>query len=230
MAIQPANKIIVRSWPTLIFLWPTALTALAAGLALALFPELATARVWGGAFLVVFALCLVVLTFDFPRSTSLTLLFAAIALAWLFVELNRRYNLIRPLQDFIASLDVTASPDFYFVLFTVYLVIFVAMFIGTRFNYWEITSNELVHHKGLMRDVERYPTEGLQYQKQVTDFFEYLLTGSGRLVFQGPALPTTIVLNNVPGINRVARRLDALLEVRRVAPPTAPVRPAPPQV
>jgi hypothetical protein len=128
VTLQPTNKIIVRSWPTLIFLWPTALTALAAGLALLLFTELATARVWGGASLVVFALCLVVLTFDFPRSTSLTLLFAAIALAWLFVELNRRYNLIRPLQDFIASLDVTVAPDFHFVLFTVYLVLFVAMF------------------------------------------------------------------------------------------------------
>jgi hypothetical protein len=229
MTIQPANKIIVRSWPTLIFLWPTALTALAAGLALALFPELATARVWGGAFLVVFALCLVVLTFDFPRSTSLTLLFAAIALAWLFVELNRRYNLIRPLQDFLASLDVTVAPDFYLLLFAVYLVLFVAMFIGTRFNYWEITSNEIVHHKGLMRDVERHATAGLQYQKQITDFFEYLLAGSGRLVFQAPAMPTTLVLNNVLGINRVARRLDALLEVQRVAPATAPVRPAPPQ-
>ena len=81
MTQRPATKIIVRSWPPLIFLWPTALTALAAGLARSLLPELATARVWGGLFLIVFALSLVVLTFDFPRSTSLTLLFAAIALA-----------------------------------------------------------------------------------------------------------------------------------------------------
>jgi hypothetical protein len=203
--------------------------ALAAGLASSLFPELATSRFWGGAFLIVFALNLLVITFDFPRSTTLTLVFGGIALAWLFVEINRRYNIIRPLQEFIASLDVTAAPDFYFVLFAVYLVLFVAMFIGTRFNYWEVTSNEIVHHKGLMRDVERHATEGLQYQKQITDFFEYLLAGSGRLVFQAPAMPTAIVLDNVPGINRVSRRLDALLEVQRVAPPSAQVHPAPPQ-
>src|SRR5262245_44170893 len=138
MTQRPATMIIVRSWPPLIFLWPMALVALVAGLALSLWPALATVRMWGGLFLVMFALSLVVLTFEFPRSTSLTLLFAAIALAWLFVELNRRYNLIRPLQEFLASLDVNVAPDFYLVLFAIYLVLFIAMFIGTRFNYWEI--------------------------------------------------------------------------------------------
>jgi hypothetical protein len=171
-----------------------------------------------------------VVTFEFPRSTSLTLVLFCVALTWLFVELNRRYNLIRPLQEFIAGLDVTAAPDFYFFLFAVYLILFVAMFIGSRFNYWEITSNELVHHKGMMRDVDRYATQGLKYHKQITDFFEYILTGSGQLRFEAPSMNTAVVLNNVLGINRAARRLDALLEVQRVASNTELVQPAAPQV
>jgi hypothetical protein len=225
MTMTTAYKIIVRRWPSLIFLWPAALAALAAGLALSFFPELAASRTWGGIFLVVYALNLLVITFDFPRSTSLTLLFGGIALLWLLVELNRRYNIIQPLREFIASLEATAAPDFYFIIFAVHLALFVAMFIGTRFNYWEITNNEIVHHKGLMRDVERYATEGLRYQKQITDFFEYLLAGSGRLIFEAPGMSNTLVLDNVPGINRISRRLDALLEFERVAPPVVPVQP-----
>ena len=169
-----------------------------------------------------------VVAFDFPRSTSLTLVLAGVALAWLLVELNRRYNLIQPLQTFIAGLELTATPDFYFFLFILYLLLFLGMIIATRFNYWEISSNELVHHKGMMQDVERYATDGLQYHKEITDFFEYLLAGSGRIVLKAPTMPTPVVLNNVPGINRIARHLDTMLEVRQVSLANQTTVPAPP--
>lgn len=223
------QRVIVHPWPNMIFMWPSALAALLAGLmGYGLMPEYASAEFWGGLFLTVFAINMMVVTFDFPRSTSLTLVLAGVALAWLFVELNRRYNLIRPLQAFIDGLELRAAPDFYFFLFVLYLILFIGMIIATRFNYWEISSNELVHHKGMMQDVERYTTEGLQYRKEITDFFEYLLAGSGRIVLSGPTMPTPVVLNNVPGVNRIARHLDDILEARRVTlsnevvPPPSP--------
>jgi hypothetical protein len=213
----------------MIFMWPSALMALVAGLmSYDLVPQVASPEFWGGLFLTVFAINMMVVTFDFPRGTSLTLVLGGIALTWLFVELNRRYNLIQPLQAFLDELELIAAPDFYFFLFVLYLVLFTGMIIATRFNYWEISSNELVHHKGMMQDVERYATEGLQYRKEITDFFEYLLAGSGRIVLSAPAMPTPVVLNNVPGINRIARNLDAILEVRRVALTNEVAAPAPP--
>lgn len=223
------QRVRVHPWPTMLFMWPSTLMALVAGLMTQGFvPGYATPEFWGGLFLTVFAINMLVVTFDFPRSTSLTLVLACVALAWLFVELNRRYNLIQPLREFIAGLELTATPDFYFFLFILYLILFVGMIIATRFNYWEISSNELLHYKGMMQDVERYTTEGLQYRKEITDFFEYLLAGSGRIVLSSPTMPTPVVLNNVPGINGIARRLDTILEVQKVAVVNEVMTPVPP--
>jgi hypothetical protein len=211
------DKLVLRSWPKMLFLWPSALAALAAGIGTNLNDETTTRwEFWGTLFLVVFALNLMVVTFEFPRSTSLTLVLACVAVAWILVEVNRRYNIIAPLTDFIEGLQLAAMPDFYFALVVIYVLLFIGMFISTRFNYWEITHNELLHHKGLMQDVNRYSTDGLQYTKQISDFFEYLIGGSGRLVMRSPAIEQPIILDNVIGINKVAHALDIMLEYRRV--------------
>ncbi|MCE7989665.1 MAG: hypothetical protein DYG89_51620 [Caldilinea sp. CFX5] len=211
------TKLVLRAWPKMFFLWPTAVAALIAGLGTALFADAPNrSEFWGTLFLVVFTLNLIVVTFEFPRSTSLTLVLAVVALAWIFVEVNRRYNIIAPLRDFVEELALVATPDFYFALFVIYLLLLIGMFISTRFSYWEISNNELVHHRGLMQDVERFSTDGLQYTKQITDFFEYVIGRSGRLVVRSPAIEQPIILDNVIGINHVAHTLDRLLEARRV--------------
>ncbi|MEZ4736190.1 MAG: hypothetical protein R3E79_54585 [Caldilineaceae bacterium] len=211
------DKIILRSWPKMLFLWPSALIALAAGIGTYVNPELnARWEFWGALFLTVFAINLMVITFEFPRSSSLTAFFACIALAWILVEINRRYNIVAPLTDFVEALELTAMPDFYFALFIIYALLFVGMFIGTRFNYWEISNNELLHHKGIMQDVERYSTDDLQYSKEITDFFEYLIGRSGRLIVRAHNIQQPIILENVVGINQVAKSLDLILEYRRV--------------
>lgn len=219
------DKVILRAWPKMLFLWPSALLALAAGIGTTLTADTASRwEFWGAFFLTVFALNLMIVTFEFPRSTSLTLVLACVALAWVLVEINRRYNIIAPVREFFEALELTAMPDFYFALFVIYVVLLIGMVIGTRFNYWEISNNELVHHKGLMQDVERFSTDGLQYTKQITDFFEYLIGRSGRLVVNTPAFPQPIILDNVIGIHRVAENLDLMLEARRVIVNSGPIQ------
>lgn len=225
-AVDIPTKLILRAWPKMLFLWPTAVAALIAGLGTGWLADAPNrGEFWGTLFLVVFTLNLVVVTFEFPRSTSLTLVLAIVALAWIFVEVNRRYNIIAPLRDFVEALELMAMPDFYFAVFVIYVLLLIGMFISTRFSYWEITNNELVHHRGLMQDVERFSTDGLQYTKQITDFFEYVINRSGRLVMRTPTIEQPIVLDNVIGINHVANTLDRLLEARRVVVSGMPAQP-----
>ncbi len=215
---QVPEQIILRAWPKMLFFWPAALVALAAGVMSYMAPDnIERGEFWGALFLVVFALNLLIITFEFPRSTSLILVLACVAIAWILVELNRRYNIVVPLTNFIEGLRLMATPDFYFALFMIYAILLVSMFISTRFNYWEISSNELLHHKGLMQDVERFSTNGLQYSKEISDFFEYLIGRSGKLILRIPGVDRTITLNNVLGINRVADSLDLILEHRSVS-------------
>jgi hypothetical protein len=220
------DKIVLRAWPKMLFMWPSALGALVAGLMTYLYPEnIARMEFWGALFLVVFAINFLIITFEFPRSTSLILVLALVAVTWILVELNRRYQIIVPLTDFVDNLHLTATADFYFALFAIYAILYVGMFISTRFNYWVISSNELLHHKGMMQDVERFSTDGLQYSKEITDFFEYLIAGSGRLSLRSPSIEHSITLDNVLRINIVARNLDTMLEYRRVAVNPVPVQP-----
>lgn len=224
------DKVVLRAWPKMLFIWPSALVALAAGIGTYITADTTNLwEFWGAFFLTIFALNLMIVTFEFPRSTSLTLILACVALAWILVEINRRYNIVAPLRDFFESLELAARPDFFFALFVVYVLLLIGMFISTRFNYWEISNNELIHHKGLMQDVERFSTDGLQYSKQITDFFEYLIGRSGRLIVQTPAIGQPIVLENVIGINSVASTLDRMLESQRVVIESAPGQPAAPQ-
>ena len=224
------DKVVLRAWPKMLFLWPSGLLALAAGVGTYMTADTTNLwEFWGSLFLTIFALNLMIVTFEFPRSTSLTLVLACVALTWILVEINRRYNIIAPLRDFFESLELTARPDFFFAIFVVYVLLLIGMFISTRFNYWEISNNELIHHKGLMQDVERFSTDGLQYTKQITDFFEYLIGGSGRLIVQTPAIGQPIILENVIGINKVARTLDHMLDAHRVVVESAPVQEVAPQ-
>jgi hypothetical protein len=207
--------LVIRSWPKMIFMWPTALTALLAGLITM------WATSWsepaGLAFVIVFALNLTVLTFDFPRSTSLTIFVTVITLVLAVVLLNQQFGIIEPLQTWFTGLQIDATPEFYFSIFACMLALFAGMAVVTRFDYWELTSNELIHHTGLLGDVERYSTAGLKLNTELNDVFEYLLAGAGRIIMNIPGTPRPYVLDNVLQINKVLRTSKDLLSRRVVS-------------
>lgn len=211
---EASSELIFRSWPKMIFLWPTAIICIAMGLASQFVPSYE--QVWGGIFMVVLGVNLMVLTFDFPRSTSLTLATVVIATVLGLILLNQYFGIVEPLRKFFSSLDISASPDFYYVLFGVMMIMFGGMYFITRFDYWELGSNELVHHRGMLGDVERYSTAGLKLNSELSDVFEYLLWGAGRIVMTPAGSARPIVLDNVPNIHRVTTAADNILEARRV--------------
>jgi hypothetical protein len=49
------------------------------------------------------------------------------------------------------------------------------------------------------------------FYKEIPDIFEYLLLRSGRLTFTIPGRKTTIVMDNVPNINGVEKKVLVLL-------------------
>ena len=171
---------------------------------------------WGALFLVVFTVNMLVLTFEFPRATSLTAAIAIIAAIFMLILLNNRYEFIAPLATLISGVNVEASAGFYMCLFFIQLALFVGMFFITRFDYWELTPNELVHHTGLLGDVERFSTAGLKLNKEIADIFEYLLAGAGRVIMQVPGQQRPVVLDNVLNIGKVERLSNQILNARVV--------------
>lgn len=209
-----STVLVIRSWPKLIFMWPTAAISLLMGLFMMMMPD--WANVWGAVYLITFALNLVVITFDFPRSTSLTIFVAIVTVVLGMILLNQQFAMIAPLQGWLASLEVGATRDFYFIITTIMLLLFAGMVIVTRFDYWELTSNELIHHTGLLGDVERFSTAGLKLNTEIHDVFEYLLAGAGRIIMNIPGNPRPVVLDNVLRISYLLQQSKEILSRRVV--------------
>ena len=83
-------------------------------------------------------------------------------------------------------------------------------------DYWELLSNELIHHHGMLGNLERFPAPGIKLEKEINDVFEFMLLRSGRLVLTVPYENRAIVLDNVPHINRVERFIKEVLGVTEV--------------
>ena len=206
--------IVLRSWPKMIFLWPTTLLACLAGFGMMSRPD--SLNLIGGIFVVGVALNLIVLTFDFPRSTWLLLGVVIVALILGLILLNQQFGFIDSVKNWFSSLQINASRDFYFTIFILLSLLMIGMSISTRFDYWELSSNELIHHSGLLGDVERFSTAGLKLNTEINDVFEYILAGSGRIILNIPGSPRPVVLNNVLRISYLLKATDEMLSHRVV--------------
>lgn len=183
-----------------------------------------TAHVMGRFFLLVLTINLVVISFDFPRTTSLTLFFFVVAVCvvvWMVFRLNP--DLLPGVNKFINNITPYANATFFFMFSFVMICMYIGVAIAARFDYWEVRPNELLHHHGVLSDLERFSAPNLRINKEINDVFEYLLLRSGRLIIHASNERKAIVLENVFFINRkeaqITRMLGALqVQVREKRP------------
>ena len=225
--LDPEEKpIYLISYPKVVLLYPTFFAALIAGVVGEFIEEQsAIAYILGWAFLWIFALNIVVLSFDFPRTTSLTIFFLLMAAGFGLVLLSTyKPDLFPILFSIINQIKPHANPTFYFMIAGILGVIYVFVFtITIRFDYWEVRPNELLHHHGFLASLERFAAPNLRITKEIDDIFEYMLLGSGRLVLHPAGEQRAFVLDNVPFISskeaRVTKMLGALqVQVRDERP------------
>jgi hypothetical protein len=212
------ESVTLVSYPKIIFLWPSWLIALAAAIFLSVVGDEGNSVVvvtW--TFLIVLGINLVVLGFDFPRTTSLTLFFLNVAAVLAAVLLVVYVPDILPaITDWITSVHPRANATFYWLISIVLTAIFVLVMINRRFDYWEVRPNELLHHHGILSNLERFPSPHLRVEKEINDIFEYMLLGSGRLILQPSGERKAIVLDNVPWISKKEREITQLLGALQV--------------
>jgi hypothetical protein len=213
------ERIRLISYPKIVFLYPAYLVAIVAGF-YSLWnkdPASAGAHVVAWTFLITLSLNLVVLSFDFPRTSSITLFFLVVA-AVLGVALASVYmeNLLPRLGRLLDSINPAANAPFYLLFAGVMTLIYGGVWIHARFDYWEVRSNELLHHHGFMSDLERFPAPQLKIDKEVRDVFEYMLLGAGRLILHPSNERRAIVLENVLRIGKKEKAITQLLGAMQV--------------
>lgn len=217
-ADETPEQIYLISYPKIVFLYPTFLAALLMGIYMAVTGNAGT---WEHGlsllFLVVMGVNLVVLSFDFPRGTSLTLFFFIVAVGvGLFTLFKFNPELLPFVTDVVRALRPEVNATFYFLLAGMLGLIFIGVAIAVQFDYWEVRPNELLHHHGILSDLGRYSAPNLRIDKEINDIFEYILLGAGRLIVHPSNERRAIVLENVFFINHKEEQITRMLGALQV--------------
>ncbi len=212
-------RIFLVSYPKIIFLYPTFLMSLIAGIILSFEgdPQSTTSYVLTSLFLGIFTMNLVVFSFDFPRTTSLTLFFfIAACVLGMFLTFQFHPEWAGILTAIFGKIHPFANSTFFHLFSIMLAAIYLMVVVNLQFDYWEARPNELLHHHGMWSDLERFPAPNLRISKEINDVFEYLLLRSGRLVLTPSNEPRAIVLDNVLFIDRKERALTRMLSALQV--------------
>lgn len=218
------NRIFLVPYPKFVFMYPTFIVSLLAAVVMTVMgqqtidPATDTLPVFfTGLFLAVMMANMFVLVFDFPRATSLTLIFIAISgLLGVWMLMVAKPDLIPSIGELINRARPVANGSFFACITLGMFLMYLAIFIKVRFNYWELTSNELLHHHGFLSDLKRYPAPNLRVDKEINDVFEYLLLGAGRLILHPTTEKRAIVLDNVLFVSEKERKITKELSTLKV--------------
>lgn len=217
------SRILLVSYPKIVFLYPTFVVSLAAAIYLSLTRQPADATsteaiVLSVLFLGVWATNLVVLGFDFPRTSSLSLFLVFVAAAMGAVLLSvLKPDVLPYVAQRLREFHPLANASFYWTFSISLGLATLGAMIVARFDCWEARPNQLLHHQGLWGDMDRFPAPGVRVDKEISDVFEYLLLQSGRLILHIGSEKRAVVLDNVPFITRKEKALTQMLGTLQVA-------------
>nr|MDO8108841.1 hypothetical protein [Candidatus Sigynarchaeota archaeon] len=220
--IVPAFKpIVIRDYSKVIFFYPLFFYSAVAWFIEHFFasglgqPTLGwVALIW----IAIFFVNLFVVAFYFP-TTKFFLLFLVIVIIGLVVMLLYVLGYINfsAFDTFIQDLLTLDIKSRFYGVMTISLgVILLFVLLGARFRYVRIEVNEVLIKTVLLGEVKRFPTSTIRYKKEIADVFEYLALGAGKISFTfGP--DASYVLNTVPMVNKIADKIDDILDVVQVS-------------
>lgn len=214
------DPVFLVSYPKIVFLYPTVIASLFGAIYMLANGNVATADYAvfpARLFLAVFTVNLVVVSFDFPRTTSLTWFFALVAICvglWTLFHINA--DLAPWITAQLMKITPQANAAFYIIFTLAMFFLFGCVLVSRRFDYWEVRGNELLHHHGVLSDLERFSAPNLRIDKEINDVFEYLLLRSGRLILHPSQERRAIVLENVMFINQKEERITRMLGALQV--------------
>ncbi len=204
------EKVIIRQYPKAVFFYPTFLVSLFTMIFInAGFPS---NGITGAIFCIAFGFNFLVVAIEFTKNLFINMIIGFTTMIFCGLWLRGIYpDLFGRLLALITNVELTMSDDFYSFMTFIFAATFIFIIIEARFEYCEITSNELIVHSGLFADVKRYPSPSLRYEQSINDVFESMLLRSGRLKLFISGEKEPFILDNVPFIKRKFAALDDIL-------------------
>jgi hypothetical protein len=209
------NEIYIRSYPKIIFFWPLLITSFILWLIQFFSTDPVITPVLGNVWMIVFFINIFVTAFDFSSTKFFVLILAIVIILLLVVFIvlpNFDINLggIR--------LDLSLSWQFYLVMTLILVFILGIVIISTRFEYYKIERNEIIHKSGIFSTAERFPVKSLRFKKEIPDVFEFFLLRAGSMTIDPGHSDEVMILPTVLNINKIEKHLDWLLSHVSVEP------------
>ena len=212
------TEIFIRSYPKVIFFWPLLITSFVLWLIQAftnLDPDSDLYTTLGYVWFIVFFVNIFVTAFDFSSTKFFVLVLAivVVVLILVFMVLPRFSISLTGLE-----IDLALTWQFYMVMTVILLFILGIVIISTRFEYYKIERNEIIHKKGIFSSAERFPVKSLRFKKEIPDVFEFFMLRAGKFTIMPGKADEVMILPTVLNINKREKQLDWLLSHVSVEP------------
>lgn len=210
-----SDAVILRRYPKVIFFYPLLIVSFILFLIQYILNSPDLNKFLGFIWILIFFCNLFVIAID---TTSGKLFFLALIIVGLIMMVA---YIIAPQFDlsifgFESDLfNFSFTAQFYLVITVILAFILLFVWLEERFDYWKIEKNEIYHKKGILSNLERYPSSGLKYTKEISDIFEFLALKAGRVILFIDA-NTIVTLDTVINVNKKMQKLDNLLSQFRV--------------
>jgi hypothetical protein len=220
---RPIDKIVIHPFPKVVLLWPVMVSSLlfyflGGGISDEALIDPSKLGWW---WIVIFFFNLLVHTFDFGRTNfiaTVALIGAGLLGLWVW-DLQSETDVYGSIYSFFRDQNLNMHPNFYAMMAAILALLMLLAFISTRFNYWVLAPNRLTHKHGILGDERHYATINMQVEKELPDVFEFLLFGSGRLIFKpgtGAEQSKALIVDNVFRVNTLERKVREFLGVIKV--------------
>lgn len=206
------TEIYLRTYPKIIFFWPLLITSFVLWMIQAFIdPNSVLGYIW----FIVFFVNIFVTAFDFSSTKFFVLILAIVIIILVLVFLvlpNYSVNLGG------IELDLALPWAFYMIMTVILVLILGIVIISTRFEYFKIERNEIIHKAGVFSSAERFPVKSLRFKKEIPDVFEFFMLRAGKITIMPGKADEVMILNTVLNINKREKQLDWLLSHVSVEP------------
>ena len=147
---------------------------------------------------------------DFPSAKFLIIILGTLIVVLLIIFLGL-FPTLEQVGILGENINLGLPAEFYLIMTIILGLILGLVVLTSRFDYYRIERNEIIHKKGLFTThIERFPVRGLRIKKEIPDLFEYLMFRAGSLTLI-IAKGTVVHLNTVLNVKKKVERIDFLL-------------------
>ena len=211
--VKHPNVIYLRTYPKVIFFYPLLVISFILWLIQSILgtPNQVLGYIW----FIVFFVNIFVIAFDFSSTKFFVLILAVVIVVLIVVFLvlpNTAFTLTG------IQLNLALPYEFYMLMTLILAFILGIVILSTRFEYYKIERNEIIHKKGIFSSADRFPVKSLRFKKEIPDVFEFFMLRAGRFTIMPGHQDEVMILPTVLNINKREEQLDWLLSHVSVEP------------